>query len=111
MRDGGKTETLLARELVPGDIVHLSTGDRVPADLRVMQATDMSCDESSFTGENEPVYKSAELPPHLVDAQKVSNDASVVADVEKRALITVAFMGTLVRTGKAKVSNDGGGMD
>ena len=69
-----------------------------------MQATDMSCDESSFTGENEPVYKSAELPAHVMD-RKAPNDSIGVADAEKRALITVAFMGTLVRTGKAKVSH------
>ncbi len=101
MRDGGQTQTRLARELVPGDIVHLATGDRVPADLRVMQSAELSCDESSFTGENEPVYKTAELSaavaahPDLVEGADVSG-------TDKKVLSTVAFMGTLVRTGKAK---------
>ena len=108
MRNGGKTETLLARELVPGDIVHLATGDRVPADLRVMQSAELSCDESSFTGENEPVFKSAEVPLSLIDksnqSSKVIGDGTEVAEGDKKALSTVAFMGTLVRTGKAKVS-------
>ncbi|XP_075253870.1 calcium-transporting ATPase type 2C member 1-like [Convolutriloba macropyga] len=106
VRNGGKTETLLARELVPGDIVHLATGDRVPADLRVMQSAELSCDESSFTGENEPVFKSAEVPLSLIDksnqSSKVIGDGTEVAEGDKKALSTVAFMGTLVRTGKAK---------
>ncbi|XP_063712483.1 calcium-transporting ATPase type 2C member 1-like isoform X2 [Symsagittifera roscoffensis] len=101
VRNGGQTETLLARELVPGDIVHLATGDRVPADLRVMQSAELSCDESSFTGENEPVYKSAEVPVNAVD-NTYHVAGSEVSEGDKKALSTVAFMGTLVRTGKAK---------
>lgn len=46
-----------ARELVPGDIVHLNIGDRVPADLRLFEANDLTVDESSFTGETEPAVK------------------------------------------------------
>ena len=49
MREG-KLVNFLARELVPGDIVHLNVGDRVPADLRIYEAIDMEIDESSFTG-------------------------------------------------------------
>ena len=49
MREG-KLLNFLARELVPGDIVHLNVGDRVPADLRIYEAIDMEIDESSFTG-------------------------------------------------------------
>ena len=68
MRNGGQTETLLARELVPGDIVHLATGDRVPADLRVMQSAELSCDESSFTGEHTCMLRSRDnwLIPHMI---------------------------------------------
>lgn len=41
---------MLARLLVPGDVVVLATGDRVPADLRLVAATDLLVDESSLTG-------------------------------------------------------------
>lgn len=56
LRDGCLRE-YQARELVPGDVVHLNIGDRVPADLRLMEANDLSIDESSFTGETEPAPK------------------------------------------------------
>lgn len=55
-RDGSLRE-YQARELVPGDIVHLSIGDRVPADMRLTHAVDLTIDESSFTGETEPAAK------------------------------------------------------
>merc|ERR1719419_1918967 len=54
MREG-KLLNFLARELVPGDVVHLNVGDRVPADVRIFESIDLEFDESSFTGENEPV--------------------------------------------------------
>lgn len=50
-----------ARELVPGDIVHLVIGDRVSADLRLYEANDLSIDESSFTGETEPAHKASSM--------------------------------------------------
>lgn len=48
---------MLARELVPGDVVLLNTGDRVPADLRLLEAISLQVDESSLTGETEPKHK------------------------------------------------------
>ena len=48
---------MLARELVLGDIVLLNTGDRVPADLRLIEAVGLHVDESSLTGETEPKQK------------------------------------------------------
>ena len=60
LRDGCLRE-YQARELVPGDVVHLSIGDRVPAVIRLMEATDLSIDESSFTGETEPASKLSRL--------------------------------------------------
>lgn len=43
-------QEFLARFLVPGDLVTLSTGSRVPADLRIIEAIELEIDESSFTG-------------------------------------------------------------
>ncbi|KFM74616.1 Calcium-transporting ATPase type 2C member 1, partial [Stegodyphus mimosarum] len=86
LRDG-RQETFLAKNLVPGDIVYLGIGDRVPADLRLFEAVDIAIDESSFTGETEPSSK-------------------VTKPLEKTNGITsmhnIAFMGTLVRCGVAK---------
>lgn len=58
----GRLETFLARELVPGDVIHLNVGDRVPADCRLFECNDLAIDESSFTGETEPAQKTADVP-------------------------------------------------
>ena len=86
----GELQSLLARELVPGDIVVLNTGDRVPADLRLFHSTDLNIDESSFTGETEPATKIIE-PINQSDAKK---------NINKRR--NVSFMGTLVKRGHGK---------
>ncbi|KAM6409256.1 calcium-transporting ATPase type 2C member 2 isoform 2-T2 [Rhynochetos jubatus] len=83
----GKLHHLLARELVPGDIICLSVGDRVPADLRLIEVTDLLVDESSFTGEAEPCNKTDSVLLEAGDITTLSN---------------VVFMGTLVRYGKGK---------
>ncbi|TFK08916.1 purpurin [Platysternon megacephalum] len=83
----GKLQHLLARDLVPGDIVCLSIGDRVPADIRLIEITDLLVDESSFTGEAEPCSKTDDPLLEAGDLTTLSN---------------VVFMGTLVRYGKGK---------
>ncbi|XP_013172447.1 PREDICTED: calcium-transporting ATPase type 2C member 1 isoform X1 [Papilio xuthus] len=83
----GSIEHFLARNLVPGDIVHLNVGDRVPADLRLFESTDLAIDESSFTGETEPAVKT--VLPNKAAGGRVNKD-------------NIAFMGTLVRCGNAK---------
>ncbi|KAF5417949.1 MAG: Potassium-transporting ATPase ATP-binding subunit [Candidatus Methanophagaceae archaeon] len=56
LRDGEKN-IIPARELVPGDVVLLEGGDKVPADLRLFYAKNMSADEAALTGESVPVKK------------------------------------------------------
>uniref|UniRef100_A0A8D0CWU8 Calcium-transporting ATPase n=1 Tax=Sander lucioperca TaxID=283035 RepID=A0A8D0CWU8_SANLU len=85
----GNLEHMLARELVPGDTVCLSVGERVPADLRLVEATDLSVDESSLTGETTPRSKTT-----------YHQEASTNGDMASRS--NIAFMGTLVRCGRAK---------
>lgn len=87
IRDG-HAETFLARNLTVGDIVLLSTGDRIPADLRIIEAIDLAIDESSFTGETEPAVKTC---------QPVRNSCNSLSS--KR---NMAFMGTLVRCGNGR---------
>jgi cation-transporting ATPase F len=56
MREGQKVR-VPSRELVPGDVVLLSSGDRVPADLRLVSVRNLRVDESALTGESVPVEK------------------------------------------------------
>ncbi|XP_055066947.2 calcium-transporting ATPase type 2C member 1 isoform X2 [Misgurnus anguillicaudatus] len=85
----GHLEHLLARELVPGDTVCLSVGERVPSDLRLFEVVDLTVDESSLTGETAPCPKTSATQP-----------AATNGDITSRS--NIAFMGTLVRCGKAK---------
>ena len=56
----GKVDVVASRELVPGDVVVLDTGDYVPADLRIIESANLKSQESSLTGESVPVEKNAE---------------------------------------------------
>ena len=77
-------------ELVAGDIVHLSAGDMVPADLRLLSAKDLFISQAILTGESIPVEKAA--PEHAVKSD---------AQVEPLDLPTVGYMGTNVVSGSA----------
>lgn len=87
IRDGMHLH-IAASELVPGDIVLLRSGQRVPADLRLLEATHLRMDESSLTGESVPVSKEANV---------ILPKETELAD--RRNL---AFSGTLVANGKGK---------
>ena len=56
LRDGDETE-IPARELVPGDIIIIRTGDRIPADARLIEAANLRTNEAPLTGESTPVEK------------------------------------------------------
>jgi Mg2+-importing ATPase len=75
-------------ELVPGDIVYLSAGDMVPADVRVVAAKDLFVNQSSLTGEALPV-------------EKVDRPTRPTAPVGLTELPSVCFMGTSVVSGTA----------
>jgi Ca2+-transporting ATPase len=53
----GREQRILARDLVPGDVVTLHAGDQVPADARLFEAINLRLDEASLTGESQPVDK------------------------------------------------------
>lgn len=57
----GNMSVIPARELVPGDVVVLDTGDYIPADLRIIEAVNLKSQESSLTGESVPVEKTTDV--------------------------------------------------
>lgn len=85
LRDGKKT-SLKVENLVPGDIVQLKSGDKVPADIRIFEAKDFQVEESPLTGESTAVEK---------NSQPVSEGA-MIADQ-----YSMAFSGTVVVYGTA----------
>jgi len=84
---GGARRVLPAEELVPGDVVLLAPGDKVPADLRLLEARNLRVDEAALTGESVPVEKS----PAPVDAGAPLGDRSAMA-----------WSGTLVTYGQGR---------
>ena len=69
----GSVQRVDAAELVPGDIVLLRSGDRVPADLRLLAVKSLQVDESALTGESAAVSKGAEpLPSGTVLADRTN---------------------------------------
>ncbi len=95
MRDGAEQD-IDARDLVPGDIVLLETGDRVPADLRLIQAINLKVDESVLTGESVSVSK---------DCAAVDEAAALAGRS------SMAWMGTAVTNGRARGLVIATGMD
>ena len=57
---GGKEEEVLTKSLVPGDILLLEAGDKIPADARIIENHSLKCDEASLTGESVPIGKTSE---------------------------------------------------
>jgi len=85
VRDG-RVRSLPSREIVPGDVVVLTSGTRVPADLRLFRVQDLHVDESALTGESLPVAKCAGA---LADESLVPGDQ-----------LDMAFAGTIVTRGR-----------
>jgi Ca2+-transporting ATPase len=89
LRDGRVLADFPAKELVVGDLVLLATGDRVPADCRVVDSVELRIDESSLTGENQPIAKTGE-------GLNVTTNPSLP---QQR---NIAFAGTLVNAGRGR---------
>ncbi len=86
LRDDEKTR-VPAEELVPGDIVFIKSGDKVPADLRLLETKNLTIEEAALTGESEPVEKKVEA----VEEEAPLGDR-----------FSMAFSSTMVTQGKGK---------
>ncbi|MGZ4134099.1 MAG: calcium-translocating P-type ATPase, SERCA-type [Tumebacillaceae bacterium] len=96
LRDRQKV-TIPAVELVPGDIIFLESGDRVPADVRILESHGLEAEESALTGESLPVQK---VRAAIEDQQATLGDRR-----------NMCYMGTMITRGKAKAVVTSTGMD
>ena len=81
----GKRGSIDADQIVPGDVVHLKSGDRVPADLRIISAHNLRIEEAALTGESEP-------------AEKQTDPVEAKAELGDRSCM--AYSGTVVTGGR-----------
>ena len=89
IRDGKEIQIPI-KEVTLGDIVVLSAGSMIPADLRIIESKDLYVGQSSLTGESDAVKKSA-------NSELTLNDIDNISDLD-----TICFMGTNVISGSAK---------
>ncbi len=85
IRDGQTTE-IPAHDLVPGDVVAIASGDLVPADLRLIEAIGLACNEAILTGESKPAKK---------DVSAVVEEDATYGD-----RYNISYSGTTVTTGR-----------
>ncbi|UMZ73289.1 calcium-translocating P-type ATPase, PMCA-type [Natranaerofaba carboxydovora] len=84
----GEMKEIAAEDLVPGDLVYLESGDRVPADLRLVEVSGLECNEASLTGESDAVSK-------ITD--RIFGKINSLGDY-----LNLALMGTVVVNGRGK---------
>ncbi|MHA2030260.1 MAG: cation-translocating P-type ATPase, partial [Candidatus Kariarchaeaceae archaeon] len=89
IRDGKKKE-IEARQLVPGDIVDLALGDRIPADARIIKSSNLTVNEASLTGESVPAVK-------VRDGSDAIDSEAPIGDHDN-----MVYLGTFIQTGSAK---------
>jgi len=87
VRRAGAEKEVPSRELVPGDIILLRTGDKIPADARLLEAVNLKTDEAPLTGESTPVEKAAEV---------------LGGDIEVAERRNMAYTGTAVVYGRGE---------
>jgi Ca2+-transporting ATPase len=92
---GGKEEEVPSKELVPGDILLLEAGDKIPADARLIENHSLRCDEAPLTGESVPVGKNTDPLPENVRVNDRKN---------------MIFTGTTVTYGRGKAVTTSTGM-
>ncbi|ODA79589.1 hypothetical protein RJ55_05183 [Drechmeria coniospora] len=100
---------VMAGQLVPGDLVLFTTGDRIPADIRVTKAADLTIDASNLTGETDPVVITTEARPRSINALGISHlrlprpSSLMPGDSHEHdrgnETANIAYMGTLVKSG------------
>ena len=96
LRNGEKKE-INAGDIVIGDIIELMDGNYVPADCRIIESYNLKIEESSLTGENEPVLKKVDI---------IKNEKIAIGDIKN-----MAFMGSIVVSGHGRAIVTSTGMN
>jgi len=94
---GGEEFEVPTRDLVPGDLISLNQGDKIPADGRVIESMNLTIDEAPLTGESEAVDKTKGI---------IEKDGLAIQEQNN-----MTFMGTYVKTGRGKVLITGTGIN
>jgi Ca2+-transporting ATPase len=93
-----KLASILARDLVPGDIIEIKAGDHVPADVRLLTTFAVKIEEASLTGESVPVEKDAKLvlpeSTPLADRRNMAYTTTVLANGHGRGIVVGTGMNT-----------------
>jgi len=103
LRDG-KLEERSARELVPGDIVQVETGNVIPADMRLLEAVNLRIQEAALTGESEAIEKHTAA----LSGDPSTTSGQVLPLGDRR---NMAYMGTIVTQGRGLALVVATGMD
>lgn len=101
VRRGGQDSVVPARQIVPGDLVMLESGDRVPADLRLLEVNNLTIDESFLTGENIAPTKHLDVLPEerpVGDRTNMAFAGSMV--MSGRGVGVVVATGTATQVGQ-----------
>lgn len=85
---GGEEQKILAEDLVPGDLMLLAEGDKISADARLVDCSDLQVDQSTLTGESNPVRK--------------TRDAVLSDDLSRAEMPNLVFAGTSVSEGNGR---------
>lgn len=101
VRDG-KRERIEAKFLVPGDLIMIEEGDRIPADARLLQSHTLRIDESTLTGESFPVAKeySSEIPSNAAIGDRINSVFSGTSVTRGRGQAIIAGTGMKTEFGK-----------
>ena len=109
LRDG-KAMEVAADEVVPGDILLIETGDRIAADARVIESTELRTDESALTGESEPVSKNTSVVADdsaIGDRRNMVWMSTAVTAGRGRAVVVATGMGTSLGSIAGQVQESG----
>ncbi|SDQ05287.1 HAD-IC family P-type ATPase [Microbacterium sp. cf332] len=108
VRRDGSWQSIPAADLVPGDVVRLSPGDKVPADVRLLQASQLRIDEAALTGESVPASKQTapvDEDAGVGDRSSMAFSGTIVSAGQGRGIVT----GTGARTEIGKIQELVGG--
>ncbi len=107
---GNKSTMIPAVEVVPGDVLLLETGDRVAADARLIETTDLRMNESALTGESEPASKHSETVAEdcpVADQKNMVWMSTTITAGRGRALVTATGMNTNLGKIAGQVQEEG----